>query len=123
MNDELRPVIRTMLDMEDSTLAQPDPALYRMTPRDKTLMRDLRYLMKENQTQFWSRFGVAQSSGSRFERGMPVPLPVLLLIRLYFLRYVSDKDLLAVRSPAYESGMLGGAGFNPAGTRDPSGSP
>lgn len=123
MNDELRPVIRKMLDLEDSALVQPDPAFYRMTPRDKTLMRDLRYLMKENQTQFWSRFGVAQSSGSRFERGMPVPLPVLLLIRLYFLRYVSDGDLQAVRSPAYESGALGGPAVNPAGKPGPAGSP
>lgn len=121
MNDQLRPVIRKMLDMEDS--ATPVPASYRMTPRDKTLMRDLRYLMKENQTQFWRRFGVAQSSGSRFERGVPVPLPVLLLIRLYFLRYVSDGDLQAVRSPEYESGALGGAALSPARTRGPSGSP
>ena len=48
---------------------------------------------------------------------------LLLLIRLYFLRYVSDGDLQAVRSPEYESGALGAAALSPARTRGPSGSP
>ena len=123
MNDALRPVMKTLLDMEGDALVQPDPAFYRMTPRDKMLMRDLRHLLGENQTQFWSRFGVAQSSGSRFERGMPVPLPVLLLIRLYFLRHVSDADLRAVRSPDYDRDSDDGGDFSPAGRRAPSGRP
>jgi len=115
--------MKTLLEMEGDALVQPDPAFYRMTPRDKMLMRDLRHLLGENQTQFWSRFGVAQSSGSRFERGMPVPLPVLLLIRLYFLRHVSDADLRAVRSPDYDAADASGNDFSPAGTRAPSGWP
>jgi len=123
MNDALRPVMKTLLEMEGDALVQPDPAFYRMTPRDKMLMRDLRHLLGENQTQFWSRFGVAQSSGSRFERGMPVPLPVLLLIRLYFLRHVSDADLRAVRSPDYDAAGASGNDLSPAGTRAPSGWP
>lgn len=123
MNDALRPVMKTLLEMEGDALVQPDPAFYRMTPRDKMLMRDLRHLLGENQTQFWSRFGVAQSSGSRFERGMPVPLPVLLLIRLYFLRHVSDADLRAVRSPDYDAGEDSDSGLSPAARRAPCGSP
>ena len=123
MNDALRPVMKTLLDVGGNALVQPDPAFYRMTPRDKMLMRDLRYLLGENQTQFWSRFGVAQSSGSRFERGMPVPLPVLLLIRLYFLRHVSDADLRAVRSPDYDAADGDNDDVSPAGTRAPCGWP
>lgn len=89
------------------TLSQQSaPELGRMTARDKTLMRDLRYVMKENQTQFWSRFGVGQSSGSRFERGTAMPLPLLLLIRLYCLRRIGDTDLQFVRSAEYESGLF-----------------
>ena len=101
--------MKTLLELERNALVQPDPAFYRMTARDQSLMRDLRHLMGENQTQFWSRFGVAQSSGSRFERGLPVPLPVLLLIRLYFLRHVGDRELEAVRSPAYDNAAPDGA--------------
>lgn len=100
-------------DDEQSTLAaririlsEKGADLYWLTPRDKTMIRDLRYLMRENQTEFWNRFGVGQSSGSRLERGMAVPLPVLLLIRLYFLRIVTDEDLQKVRSDEYESGAL-----------------
>jgi hypothetical protein len=78
------------------------PEQYRLTQRDRDLMRDLRYQQRENQTEFWQRFGVAQSSGSRFERGLPVPQPILLLVRLYFLRLINDKDLQRVRSPGYE---------------------
>jgi hypothetical protein len=88
------------------TLHQDKPdsdgnALYWITPRDKNLIRDLRHVMRENQTQFWRRFGVTQTQGSRFERGRAIPLPVLLLIRLYLLRVVSDTDLQHVRSPDF----------------------
>jgi hypothetical protein len=83
-----------------------DVDLYRITPRDETLIRDLRYLLQENQTQFWQRFGVTQSRGSRFERGMAIPLPVLLLIRLYLTRIVTDEHLLQMRSLGDENGEL-----------------
>lgn len=80
-----------------------EPALYWITPRDKNLIRDLRHVMRENQTQFWRRFGVTQTQGSRFERGKPLPLSVLLLIRLYLLHVISDDDLQKVRSPSFDS--------------------
>jgi hypothetical protein len=78
-------------------------SLYWITSRDKTLIRDLRHIMQENQTQFWLRFGVTQTRGSRFERGKPIPLSVLLLIRLYLLRIIDDTHLLQVRSPNFDS--------------------
>jgi len=74
-----------------------------MTQHDHDLIRDLRYVMHENQTQFWRRFGVTQTQGSRFERGRSIPLPVLLLIRLYLLRIVGDDHLHTVRAPEFGS--------------------
>lgn len=105
---------KTMSILKGNRLRETAPNLYWMTPRDKMLMRDLRYSMRENQTQFWSRFGVGQSSGSRFECGMAIPLPVLLLIRLYFLRIVSDQDLAKVLSSEYEDNKPAADKSNPA---------
>lgn len=105
MNDRTDVKIENGMSILTGTAVKESaPDLYWMSPRDKILMRDLRYVMRESQTQFWSRFGVGQSSGSRFERGMAVPLPVLLLIRLYFLHIVGDQDLQKVRSQEYENG-------------------
>ena len=59
--------------------------------------------MRENQTQFWRRFGVTQTQGSRFERGRPVPLSVLLLIRLYLLHVIDDSDLAQVSPAGFNS--------------------
>lgn len=58
-------------------------------------VRELRGIKNENQTQFWQRFGVTQSRGSRFEKGEDVPTAVALLIELYRQEKVSDKDLHA----------------------------
>ncbi|WLI91564.1 helix-turn-helix transcriptional regulator [Massilia sp. R2A-15] len=58
-------------------------------------LRQLRISKRESQATFWARFGVTQSSGSRFETGLGVPPPVALLIRLYTSGKLSDGDLLA----------------------------
>ena len=34
----------------------------------------------ENQSEFWSRFGVTQSGGSRYESGRALPKPVAVLL-------------------------------------------
>ncbi|MES2160276.1 MAG: hypothetical protein V4476_03880 [Pseudomonadota bacterium] len=78
-------------------------AVFRITPRDTALMRDLRYILGENQTQFWQRFGVSQSCGSRFERGGTIPFPVLMLTRLHLLEIINDDDLERVNSPNFEN--------------------
>lgn len=52
----------------------------------------------ENQTQFWARFGVTQSRGSRFEMGMEIPPPVSILLNLYFNGVIDDKALQLARS-------------------------
>ena len=58
-------------------------------------LRQMRISKRESQATFWARFGVTQSSGSRFETGMEVPPPVALLVKLYFNGKLSDGDLLA----------------------------
>lgn len=47
----------------------------------------------ENQLDFWRRFGVTQSGGSRYETGRALPKPVRLLLRLYADGRISDVDL------------------------------
>lgn len=48
----------------------------------------------ENQTEFWSRFGVTQSGGSRYESGREVPAPVAILV-LAFADGLLDEAALA----------------------------
>jgi len=49
---------------------------------------------RESQEKFWGRFGVTQSSGSRFETGLAIPAPVALLLKLYVNGKLNDGDLL-----------------------------
>ena len=58
-------------------------------------LRQFRISKRESQATFWARFGVTQSSGSRFETGLGVPPPVALLVKLYVEGKLSDGDLLA----------------------------
>ncbi len=57
-------------------------------------LRQFRISKRESQATFWARFGVTQSSGSRFETGLGVPPPVALLVKLYVEGKLSDGDLL-----------------------------
>ena len=51
----------------------------------------------ENQSEFWSRFGVTQSGGSRYERGRNLPTPLKILMLLYDAGSIDDQDLANVR--------------------------
>ena len=64
--------------------------LLRMAPHE---LRRLRISKRESQEKFWSRFGVTQSSGSRFETGLAIPAPVAILLRLYINGKLNDGDL------------------------------
>jgi hypothetical protein len=57
-------------------------------------LRQLRINKRESQEKFWGRFGVTQSSGSRFETGLAIPTPVAILLKLYVNGKLSDGDLL-----------------------------
>lgn len=47
-----------------------------------------------NQTEFWSRVGVTQSGGSRYESGRNVPKPVQLLLQLAYGTPKQAADML-----------------------------
>jgi hypothetical protein len=63
---------------------------------DQKSLREYRIARLENQTRFWSRFGVTQSRGSRFELGMEIPPPVSILLKLYLNGVIDDRDLSSV---------------------------
>jgi hypothetical protein len=67
---------------------------------DQKSLREYRIARLENQTRFWSRFGVTQSRGSRFELGMEIPAPVSILLKLYLNGVINDEDLVSARSEA-----------------------
>lgn len=56
-------------------------------------LRQFRLSRRESQEKFWGRFGVTQSSGSRFETGLSIPAPVAILLKLYASGKLSDGDL------------------------------
>lgn len=56
-------------------------------------LKKFRIAKRESQEKFWGRFGVTQSSGSRFETGLGIPPPVAILVKLYVKGRLSDGDL------------------------------
>ena len=46
-----------------------------------------------NQLDFWTRYGVTQSGGSRYESGRNIPKPLAILLWLHRSGKVTDKDL------------------------------
>ena len=44
--------------------------------------KEIRRRLRLNQQEFWSRIGVTQSGGSRYESGRTIPKPVRELLRL-----------------------------------------
>jgi hypothetical protein len=67
------------------------PAPAPTTPHGE--LKKFRLSKRESQEKFWGRFGVTQSSGSRFETGLGIPPPVAILVKLYVKGRLSDGDL------------------------------
>ncbi|HQW21416.1 MAG TPA: helix-turn-helix domain-containing protein [Rhodocyclaceae bacterium] len=61
--------------------------------------REIRRKMGLNQQQFWSRLGVTQSGGSRYESGRNMPRPVQQLLRLV---HVENIDIAKVKREDFE---------------------
>ena len=61
--------------------------------------REIRRKLGLNQQEFWSRIGVTQSGGSRYESGRNMPKPVRELLRLV---HVEQIDLEKVRREDFE---------------------
>lgn len=57
-------------------------------------LRKYRRTQRESQSRFWSRFGVTQSRGSRFEMGTEIPPTVAILLKLYLGGVITDSDLM-----------------------------
>jgi len=53
-----------------------------------------------NQFDFWQRFGITQSGGSRYESGRGLPNPTKILIALHLAGKITDDDLTAGRKAA-----------------------
>jgi transcriptional regulator with XRE-family HTH domain len=56
--------------------------------------REIRRKLGLNQEEFWSRVGVTQSGGSRYETGRDMPKPVRELLRLV---HVEQLDLANIK--------------------------
>jgi transcriptional regulator with XRE-family HTH domain len=61
--------------------------------------REIRQRLGLNQQEFWTRIGVTQSGGSRYESGRTMPKPVRELLRLV---HVEQVDLSRVRKEDFE---------------------
>lgn len=61
---------------------------------EKVDVREIRRKLGLNQSQFWSKIGVTQSGGSRYESGRNIPKPVQALLRLV---HVEQIDINRIR--------------------------
>ena len=58
----------------------------------------MRQKLNINQSEFWSRVGIGQSAGSRYESGRNIPRPVQMLLRIaYGTAAQSAKQVEALR--------------------------
>lgn len=67
-------------------------------------LRAYRVSRNENQTEFWGRFGVTQSAGSRYESGREVPAPLALLVLAFAEGVLDDSHLSKLRAANRNSG-------------------
>lgn len=71
--------------------------------KGKTVLTDLAVYRKsrgESQTEFWSRFGVTQSGGSRYESGRELPAPVAILVLAFAEGLLDEAKLEGLRKRA-----------------------
>ena len=61
--------------------------------------REIRRRLRLNQQEFWSRVGVTQSGGSRYESGRSMPKPVRELLRLV---HIEGIELAKARGSDFE---------------------
>lgn len=81
--------------VSETMLARPhiQAALHQPPRAAHVDLRQFRISKRESQEKFWGRFGVTQSSGSRFETGLAIPAPVAILLKLYVNGKLNDGDL------------------------------
>lgn len=64
-----------------------------MKTTDKIDVREIRRKLGMNQQQFWSKLGVTQSGGSRYESGRNMPRPVQHLLRLVHIEQIDIQKI------------------------------
>ena len=64
-----------------------------MKQNEKIDVREIRRKLGMNQSQFWSKIGVTQSGGSRYESGRAIPRPVQALLRLVHIEQIDVAKL------------------------------
>ena len=64
-----------------------------MKNMDKVDAREIRRKLGLNQQQFWSKLGVTQSGGSRYESGRNMPRPVQHLLRLVHVEQIDIQKI------------------------------
>jgi transcriptional regulator with XRE-family HTH domain len=70
-----------------------------MKATEKLDVREIRRKLGMNQQQFWSKLGVTQSGGSRYESGRNIPRPVQQLLRLV---HVEQIDIARIKREDFE---------------------
>ncbi|MBL8471453.1 MAG: transcriptional regulator [Rhodocyclaceae bacterium] len=70
-----------------------------MRAAEKIDAREIRRKLGLNQSQFWSKVGVTQSGGSRYESGRSMPRPVQSLLRLV---HVEQIDINKIKREDWE---------------------
>ena len=70
-----------------------------MKTTEKLDVREIRRKLGLNQQQFWSKLGVTQSGGSRYESGRNIPRPVQQLLRLV---HVEQIDINKIKREDFE---------------------
>ena len=61
---------------------------------------ELRKMTGDNQANYWRRYGITQSGGSRYEQGRKIPSPAKILMALHASGKVSNYDLALARTAA-----------------------
>lgn len=65
-----------------------------------TDLRAYRMSRNANQTEFWGRFGVTQSAGSRYESGRELPAPTAMLVLAFADGLINEIALARLRKIA-----------------------
>lgn len=60
-------------------------------------VRTARRLAGVKQCDFWEKFGITQSGGSRYENGRSMPAPLRILTQLYISGKITDADLAEIK--------------------------
>jgi len=79
--------------MASSPYRTKEQTMARKNKLDFSDIANTRKKLNLNQTEFWTRYGVTQSGGSRYESGRNIPKPLAILLWLHRTGKVSDKDL------------------------------